>query len=132
MTDIVRRLRSYGPHHHDVRLHFEAADEIEHLTLDLHTERAAVVALRAELAARAETGPPMSRGTNADGTPKMGTMRDCMLDYMQAAEAEAGEADKLRAEIAALRKSASLRVQFHAAELADVTAELEQARKATP
>ena len=73
MTDITERLRSYGPHHHDVRLHFEAADEIEHLTLDLHTERAAVVALQAE--------------------------------------------------IAALRKSASLRVQFHAAGLADMTAE---------
>ena len=102
--------------------------------------------LRAELAALAETGPPMSRGTNADGTPKMGTMRDVLLDYMQAAEAEAGEADKLRAEVAGLREDAEryrtslvrLKMQldqqreYHAAELADVTAELEQARKAAP
>ena len=56
----------------------EAANELEHLALDLHTERAAVVALQAE--------------------------------------------------IAGLRKSAALRVQFHAAELADVTAELANAR----
>ena len=68
MTDLTERLRSYGPHHHDVRLHFEAADAIEQLT---------------------ETGPPMSRGTNADGTPKMGTMRDVLLDYKQAAESGA-------------------------------------------
>ena len=71
MTD--RELQSLRNEGHD-----EVADEIEHLTIDLQTERAAVVALQAE--------------------------------------------------IAALRKSASLRVQFHAAELADVTAELANAR----
>ena len=59
------------------KLMSEAATEIEHLALDLQTERAAVVALRAE--------------------------------------------------IAGLRKSAALRVQFHAAELADVIAERDHA-----
>ena len=38
------------------------------------------------------------------------------------------EIDRLRAELAGMRKSAALRVQFHAAELADVTAELANAK----
>ena len=87
--DIVERLRACADdpmwaHHAEIPKRWcdEAADEIEHLALDLQTERAAVVALQAT--------------------------------------------------VAGLRKSASLRVQFHAAELADVTAELEQARKAAP
>ena len=47
MTDLTKRLRERGTLRSD---QLEAADEIEHLTLDLHTERAAVVALRAEVA----------------------------------------------------------------------------------
>ena len=83
MIDIIERLRRYKRDRSGYAEYcHQAADEIDHLALDLQTERAAVVALRAE--------------------------------------------------IAALRKSASLRVQFHAAELADVMAELEQARKAAP
>ena len=68
MTDLTERLRSYGPHHHDVRLHFEAADELERFQTSL-------VRLKMQL-------------------------------------------DQQR--------------EYHAAELADVTAELEQARKAAP
>ena len=45
MTDLTERLRV-----RDMMLCDEAADEIEHLALDLQTERAAVVALRAEVA----------------------------------------------------------------------------------
>ena len=35
MTDLTERLRSYGPHHHGARLHFEAADELERLQTSL-------------------------------------------------------------------------------------------------
>lgn len=41
-------------------------------------------------------GPAMQRGTNADGTPLMGTMREVMEDYKAAAEAEAKAADEAR------------------------------------
>ena len=75
MTTLIERLRFTASHGVSVwgDLQIEAADEIEQLTLDLHSERAAVVALRAG--------------------------------------------------IAELRESANLRVRFHAAELADMTAE---------
>ena len=77
MTALIERLRRYKRDRSGYAEYcHQAADEIEHLTLDLHTERATVAALRAE--------------------------------------------------VASLRKSAALRVQFHAAELADVTAEREQ------
>ena len=79
MTTLIELLRSRAWEHRWHRKYREdAADEIEHLTLDLHTERATVAALRAE--------------------------------------------------VAGLRESAALRVQFHAAELADVTAELANAK----
>ena len=76
MTTLIERLRTFGNEGFPIAI--EAADELEGCNLDLHTERAAVTSLRAE--------------------------------------------------IACLRESASLRVQFHAAELADVAAELANAK----
>ena len=79
--------------------------------------------------------------------------RNLNLDYAKVADEAADEIERLQATIAGLRKSASLRVRFHAAgladvtaerdmwkdtlaqrgrELANVTAELEKARKAAP
>ena len=76
MTTLIELLRREEVEGH--RICGQAADEVEGLELELHTERAAVAGLRAE--------------------------------------------------IACLRDSAALRVQFHAAELADVTAELANAK----
>ena len=63
------------------------------------------------------------------------TEQDAMSNYISVVDRNAAildEIERLQATVAGLRKSASLRAQFHAAELADVTAELEQARKAAP
>lgn len=49
-----------------------------------------------------EDGPMMVRGTNANGVEWIGTMRQVMEDYKQAAEIEAREADRLRQRIAEL------------------------------
>lgn len=51
-------------------------------------------------------GPVMQRGTNADGTPWMGTMRECLNDYKLAADVEAQEVDRLNKELAALKADA--------------------------
>ena len=59
MTDIVRRLRVQA-NCNKMGIFATAADEIEHLTLDLHTERAAVVALRAEVAGLREDAAALS------------------------------------------------------------------------
>lgn len=53
MTELIDRLRFEAAEGYTIC--GEAADEIEHLALDLQTERAAVVALRAEMDATAET-----------------------------------------------------------------------------
>ena len=56
-------------------------------------------------------------------------MLPCALEHEAAAEIEhlALELQTERATVAGLRKSAALRVQFHAAELADMTAERDHA-----
>lgn len=78
MDDLVQRLRA----RHDIGLHrilTEAADEIERLR---------------------SHGPQVQRGTNDDGTPWIGTMRDALEDAIQAAAVEARLADGLRAQLA--------------------------------
>ncbi len=49
-----------------------------------------------------KTGPEMSRGTNGNGDPWMGTMLDCLNDARAAATAEAQYADELRTMVAQL------------------------------
>ena len=64
-----------------------------------------IAALRAEVAALTENGPPMQRGTTIEGTPWMGTMREVLEDYKSAADTEARWGDEARAEIAGLREA---------------------------
>ncbi len=40
-------------------------------------------------------GPVMIRGSHSDGSDLMGTMRDAMSDYRDAADCEAAEVDRL-------------------------------------
>ena len=64
-----------------------------------------IAALRAEVAALTENGPPMQRGTTIEGTPWMGTMREVLEDYKSAADTEAKWGDEARAEVAGLRST---------------------------
>lgn len=58
----------------------------------------------AEIAALKESGPLMERGSDGDGKPVMGTMKQILQDYRDAADAEAKEVDRLNAEIEALTR----------------------------
>lgn len=66
-----------------------------------YPERIARLLARLEQAER--DGPIMERGKRTDGTPYMGTMREVLNDYKSAAQVEAKEGDKARAELAQLR-----------------------------
>lgn len=71
MTDLITRLRVEQEEGYTIC--GEAADEIEHLAHDLQTERAAVVALRAELDALREDAARYRwlREQPIDGAPGM-------------------------------------------------------------
>ena len=60
-----------------------------------------------EIEALRKHGPEMQRGTHADGSPWIGTMRDVLEDCKTAASVEAGLRREAQAEIEALRKDAA-------------------------
>jgi hypothetical protein len=51
-----------------------------------------------------DDGPVMRRGTKGDGTPWMGTMRECLEDAREAARVESSLGDEARAEVKRLRE----------------------------
>ncbi len=70
------------------------------------TEYETVADIIAERDALRKDGPPMQRGTYANGNPWMGTMRQCLEDYKLAAHAEAEGRRYMEREFEALRKDA--------------------------
>lgn len=94
-------------------------DEIEQVLRDRAAltpdEEAMLIAAAREAIALRENGPPMQRGTLGDGSPWMGTMRDVLNDYREAAEAEAHERRRAQQEAAAYRTL----IEAHNARLAE-------------
>lgn len=68
---------------------------------EANPERIARLLARLEQAER--DGPIMERGKRSDGTPYIGTMREVLNDYKSAAQVEAKDGDRARAELAQLR-----------------------------
>jgi hypothetical protein len=62
--------------------------------------------LRAELARLESDGPVMQRGITGDGEPWMGTMREVLEDYKEAATVEASERRRLFGELALAKEDA--------------------------
>lgn len=76
--------------------------------------------LRAQVAELTANGPPMQRGTDGTGAPWMGTMRDVLNDYRDAAATEARlcneawqEVNELRAQVEALRAALHRLIDVH-------------------
>lgn len=87
-------------------------------------------ALRAQVAALTENGPPMQRGTTIEGTPWMGTMREVLEDYKSAADTEARWGDEARAEVAGLRKALAAAIRQNEHDMLMTGEELRAARAA--
>ena len=80
--------------------------KIERLERDLVAATLRIENDALELAELKLNGPQVIRGVSLDDTSKswMGSMRDVMNDYKQAAECEAAEVDRLSNEIAGLTR----------------------------
>jgi alkylhydroperoxidase family enzyme len=113
MTDLTNRLRSYGPHHHDVRLHFDAADEIERLTDCLkkantsteHFER--LWYMGADELERATTERDMWKDTLAQRDRELANARAIDIHSCHDGCTRSGcVAGRLREEVAGLREDA--------------------------
>ena len=89
-----------------------------------------IAALRAQVAALTENGPPMQRGTTIGGTPWMGTMREVLEDYKSAADTEARWGDEARAEVAGLRKALAAAIRQNEHDMLMTGEELRAARAA--
>ena len=89
-----------------------------------------IAALRAQVAALTENGPPMQRGTTIEGTPWMGTMREVLEDYKSAADTEARWGDEARAEVAGLRKALAAAIRQNEHDMLMTGEELRAARAA--
>ena len=84
----------------------------------------------AEQATLSENGPLMERCSDGDGKPIMGTMMPVLQDYRSAADYEAGEVDRLNAEIAALKEVIEGKDRYNTRLCAEINIDAQRLRDA--
>lgn len=127
MTDLIKRLRFELSEGYTIC--GEAADEIEHLVLDLHTERAAVAALREELAnARAVDVHSCHDGCTRAGCVAAGLRAEVAAIEEQAVK-NADEVLALREQVTGMLEELALAETVRAAQVAGLTQGMDALRE---